>query len=297
MTKREFETAIDDFVLGRLSPADRQRFEAAMAADPALQDAVWQRRITWESEELLAEKALRAQIRQAFLENETGNSTPKNTKKWWPLLLVAAALAITGWLLFDAQTSKPVPSKQPDTAPSPTGQPHPVAPPPSQAPADSVPASLPPRPVAQQDNKSNYQVLALSAYQLPEQLTGTRGDTASDDTVSLAAAAFSQKNYRQVVRLLAVLPQSSKQEALSLRAHARFLMGNYAAAKTDFALLLDGGVYQRDAEWYGLLAALSQPSPNLKAALKQLDGIRKDVNHPYKDAAQALWIKVSALEN
>jgi hypothetical protein len=127
---------------------------------------------------------------------------------------------------------------------------------------------------------------------MPESLSGLRGQ--DGDAVSQAGTAFLDKKYRQVVQLLTPLPDDLQQEALALRAHAKFLAKEYKAAADDFAELEAGGIYRRDAEWFGLLAKMATGNFGKKELRKQLDAIRSNEKHPHKAAADALNEKASA---
>ena len=92
MKNEELYTRIEDYVLGRLPQPALRQFEAAMQDDPALAEAVKLQRMEWEAAELLAEKKLRAQIRQAMEEQLPANP-PSFFKKWGLPIALLALLA------------------------------------------------------------------------------------------------------------------------------------------------------------------------------------------------------------
>jgi hypothetical protein len=105
----------------------------------------------------------------------------------------------------------------------------------------------------------------------------------------MANKAFTEKNYRRVLQLLATLPADERQEALAIRAHAQFGAGRYADAARDFAELEKGGIYRREAQWFGVLAQMAAPGSDKGLWMKELESIRKDVSHPYQKEANILW--------
>ena len=131
----------------------------------------------------------------------------------------------------------------------------------------------------------------MASYRVPNSLTQTRGADAGD-TLGLAYTAFEQKKYARVQQLLAALPENDPQEALSLRAHAKFAIGQYAAARQDFKDLEAGGIYRREAQWFGMLAEMTLSGADKSTWTNTLQRIRKDPKHPYQKEAEALWKKV-----
>ena len=273
---------IEDYNLGRLKPPQLEQFEAAVATDPALATAVATQRAEWEMRELLAENALRAQIRQGFAEQPPSLWITRNWKWLLPVLL---CLGAAGFIFYR-------------NTPAPAGT-LPPAVPPSAVPADTVstpqvPPSAPPpqQPNDRDKNMPDPRIYAMAAYEIPESLSGMRGAN-TEDTLGLAQTAFAEKNYRKVVSLLAVLPPDERQEALNLRAHARFGLQRFADAARDFSELEKGGIYRREAQWYGLLARVATPSAKRNEWTKDLDAIRNDGTHPYRKQANDLWQRLN----
>jgi hypothetical protein len=273
---------IEDYNLGRLKPPQLEQFEAALANDPALANAVATQRAEWEMRELLAENALRAQIRQGFAERPPSLWITRNWKWLLPVLL---CLGAAGYLFY---RNTPAPAEA-----------LPPAVPPSAVPADTVstpqvPPSAPPpqQPNDRDKNMPDPRIYAMAAYEMPESLSGMRGAN-TEDTLGLAQNAFAEKNYRKVVSLLTVLPPDERQEALHLRAHARFGLQRFAEAARDFSELEKGGIYRREAQWYGLLARAATPSAKRNEWTKDLDAIRNDGTHPYRKQANDLWQRLN----
>ncbi len=272
-------TLIEDYNLGRLAPPLLEAFEAAMKTDAALAAAVQAHRVEWEAQEMLAENVLRAQIRQAFAEK------PPRTQHWllknwqWTALTLLF-LGIAGVLFFqktppEALPGNTTPSSLPtDTVPARD----------TLAPKPNVPELQPPQPL----DPRKY---AMAAYRLPDELTTTRGED-TEDTLAQANKAFIEKNYRRVLQLLATLPEDERQEALVIRAHAQFGAGRYADAARDFADLEKGGIYRREAQWFGVLAQMAAKGSDQKLWMKELEKIRKESGHPYRKQAEGLWGKI-----
>lgn len=277
--------SIEAYNLGLMSAEQAVQFEAAMQIDDELAAAVRAHRMEWEMQELFAENLLRAEIRQRFLEPPREPDIPPKNRSWltknWKYAL--PALLILGGAGFFIFKNTPAPTEAlPQNAPGPT------------APAPDTHQSAPPeKPIAQQPTldppATDSRRLALAAYRVPESLSGVRGTAGDTDTLTLASKAFSQKNYRRALLLLSKLPDDDQQEALSLRAHAHFGAGDFAAASRDFSDLEKGGVYRREAQWFGLLARMAAPGADKNLWMKELDSIRQQPVHPYQQQAERLW--------
>jgi len=272
---------IEQYNLGHLSAEQAAQFEAAMQADEGLAAAVRAHRTQWEMQELLAENLLRAEIRQRMAGQ---TNLPKATTGWtkyWkyglPALLLLGALA---FFIFK-KSGEQIPPVQQQPEPeiqAPKTEPAPV-------PENTVPKTQ--TPVAGAKKQPDPRQLAMANYRVPEGLTGIRGP-ADNDTLTLAAQAFTAKNYGRTLLLLSELPENDQQEALSLRAHAHFGAKNYVAAGRDFSALEAGGIYRREAQWFGLLSRMAAPGADKAALKKELEVIRQTANHPYREAAERL---------
>ena len=277
--------SIEKYNLGLLPAEQAAQLEAAMRTDEALAAAVRAHRAEWEMQELFAENRLRADIRQRFMESPPEPGIPKNHWNWlyrnWKYAL--PALLILGGAGFFIFKNTPAPTEAlPQNAPAPT------------APApDSRQPAPPEKPIAQQPvpdpPATDSRRLALAAYRVPEGLSGVRGAAGDTDTLTLASRAFAQKNYRRTLLLLSKLPDGDQQEALSLRAHAHFGAGDFAAASHDFSDLGKGGVYRREAQWFGFLSRLAMPGTNKDLLKNELDAIRQQAQHPYQKEAATMW--------
>ena len=274
---------IEDYNLGRLKPPQLEQLEAALATDAALAAAVATQRAEWEMRELLAENALRAQIRQGLSEQPPSRWITRNWKWLLPVLL---CLGAAGFLFYR-------------NSPARVDAPPPEVVPPVSVPADTVllPKTPPSAPPPQQPDPRDKvtpdpRIYAMAAYEMPESLSGLRG-ASTEDTLGLAQTAFAEKNYRKVVSLLAVLPPDERQEALHLRAHARFSLQRFADAARDFSELEQGGIYRREAEWYGLLSRMAAQGTDKNLLMRQLDTIRKQNGHPYREKAETLWRRLN----
>lgn len=273
---------IDKYHQGLLTNDEKVRFEAAMAADDQLVDAVRLHKIEWEAQELLAENLLRAEIRKHFDEYEA--SIPSNEEKRhkrlffnWKYLLpvfLTVILAVYFWV-----SRKPEPTP---TAPAPKDQPV----------QQEMAQQLPDTPVENLPDQrirpaAGLRKLALNAYQPPAGLSGVRGTT-DEDLLNRAARAFASKQYLNTIRLLDTIPEDGAQEALSLRAHARFGAGQYDTAAADFTALEAGGIYRREAQWFGLLARMAGPKADKSSLKRELEAFSRDKNHPYRQEAEQL---------
>jgi hypothetical protein len=282
-TQDNWYSHIEAYNLGQL-PADvKAQFEAAMQDDKALQTAVSTHRAAWEMQELMAENLLRAQIREQFEMLEAPSASGR--LNWWAnnwkyilTAMIVLIIAVYGILRTFKKTSESPAQILPQNAPVDTipSAPVPIAQTPVPVPVEKAPKA------------PSRRHLAMASYQIPGSLSGARGQN-DEDTLALATRAFFEKKYHLVLNLLKKLPENETQDALSIRAHAHFNAGNYAAASRDFIALEKGGLYRREAEWYGLLARLAMPNADPKAIELELDKIRQQRNHPYAEDAEKLW--------
>ncbi len=281
-TRENWYSYIEAYNLDQLPAELKAQFEAAMQADEALQAAVATQRMEWEMQELMAENLLRSQIREQF---ETMGAPHSGGQTWWTknwkyILTAVVVLIVAAYGILQQSQKTPespaqnLPENSPiDTTPSVR---IPIAQNPEKVPVEDAPKT------------PDRRQLAMASYRAPESLSGVRGQS-NEDTLALATKAFIDKKYKTVIRLLTKLPENETQDALSLRAHAYFNAGNYAAASLDFLALEKGGIYRREAEWFGLLSRLAMPNADQKAIVLELDKIRRQPNHPFAGDAEKLW--------
>ena len=276
---------IEKYNLGHLPAAQAAQLEAAMQADPELAAAVRTQRTEWEMQELLAEKLLRAQIRERMAEPPDVPEAPDAGRngwiKYWKYgLLLFLLLGALAFFVFK-KSGEQIPAIQQQPGPD------------MQAPKtdpDPVPENVAPQtttPVAGTKKQPDLRQLALASYRVPKGIAGIRGP-AENDTLTLAAQALAAENYGHTLLLLSELPENDQQEALSLRAHAHFGAKNFVAAARDFSDLEAGGIYRREAQWFGLLSRMAVPGANKAVLKKELEIIRQTANHPYREAAEKL---------
>jgi hypothetical protein len=276
---------IEKYNLGHLPAAQAAQFEAAMQADPALAAAVRTQRAEWEMQELLAENLLRAQIRERMAGPpdvpEATDTWRNRLIKYWkyglPVLLLLGAL----FFFVFKKSGEQIPAIQQQPEPemqAPKTEPAPV--PENTAPKTSTP-------VADAKKQPDLRQLAMASYRVPEGISGVRGP-ADNDTLTLAAQAFTARNYGRTLLLLSELPENDLQEALSLRAHAHFGAKNFAAAARDFSELEAGGIYRREAQWFGLLSRMAIPGADRIALKTDLGNILMIADHPYRNDAAIL---------
>lgn len=288
---------IEKYNLGHLSGTELEQFEADMRADPGLAQAVREHRTAWEVGELLAEERLREQIRARLPTAPSPPEEPtrlKSRKYALPALLLCLLGAAVFFMLKNKQDTAPhepaqnlpAPQNSPEKTPSEAQPPSPETQQPETAPKPSAP-------IAQAPKQPVLRTLALANYRVPDGLSGIRG-TDDGDLLSRAAQAFFEKKYTRTLDLLKNLPENDRQEALSLRAHAHFGAAHFAAAAHDFSDLEKGGVYRREAQWFGVLARLAANPTDGAAALRDLEAIVRDSTHPYQRPAEALKRAVSS---
>ena len=289
-TGKNWYSYIEAYNLGQLPAELKAPFEAAMRDDEALKAAVATHRTEWEMQELMAENLLRSQIRQQF---ETNGTPPGGGQHWWTknwkyilTAMIILIVAVYGILQTSKKTPETPAENQPQNSPVDTTTS-------AQVPIAQTPEAVP---VEDAPKTPDRRQLAMASYRIPESLSGVRGQS-DEDTLALATKAFFDKKYRMVVRLLTNLPEAETQDALSLRAHAYLNAGNYTAASRDFLALEKGGIYRREAEWYGLLARMAMPNVDQKVVALELDKIRRQPNHPFAGDAEKLWRALKQILN
>lgn len=289
MEEEQLDDRIEKYNLGHLSEAEAERFEAEMLANPRLAEAVREHRAAWEIGELLAEERLRARIRARFADAPPSpDLRPGRIRKFMLAVLLLLLGAAVFFVVRNRQNAAPAePSKNapapeilPEKTPGETTPPAPEQP-------KTAPSRAPEAPIAQTQKQPEMRRLALANYRIPDGLSGIRGADDSEN-LSRAAKAFFEKNYARTLDLLATLPENDRQEALALRAHAHFGSSHFAAAARDFSELENGGVYRREAQWFGILARLAADPAEEARALSDLETIIQNGKHPYRIHAEAL---------
>lgn len=277
MKPHEKEHLVRDYLLGKLNAADKQAFEAALAADAALaRETALQRAEMEAAETLLAEEA-----RQWFRawDAPPAPQPPVFAKKaFW-----AASLAVVGaasaWLFFSKTNAEPVPQPAPKMEQTPPAAP-PKSPPAPVAAAPKQPARRAP----------NYLALAEKFHQEPL-LANVRAGAAdtSASALSRAKAAYLAGDFAQALALADGAGEEQRQSAAFLAAHALFHLHRFSEAEIKFVALAEAGSrqYSHASAWGAALSGLANPARR-KAGLVRLDAILQQPEHPYFRQARAL---------
>jgi anti-sigma factor RsiW len=288
---------IEDYLQGKLPPAEAQEFEKDIAADPELAAAVKKHRFEQQGLEYLLEQELREKM-QAWKAEDSGASRPPRPRRPWWLLGLFALLAAG---LFIYLKKKPEPSllTPPAIEETPTGT--------SETPADEAPAA-PAGPVAEVPSSSTKpeapaprtaappdaraeQILAF--HELPEHYQGqVRSATPPPSPTALDAAlkAYEAGRYAEAIQLLRSGEMSD--DGRELLAHAYLKQGEYAQAARLFREMAQAGYsapVQDRMEWNLLLSLLlRQPSGNAEtqALLKKMAA--PENYHDYQAKAREL---------
>lgn len=287
-------TLIRSYILGELSSEELSLFEHQLNTSPIFAEEVRKQKTEWEMQELMAENLLRKQIEAKYENLPQVIEKPKSNYK---LIGIILSLLILGGLVYFL--IKP-PNKQPEIVPesqeSEINEPEQTQPiiTPNIEESDRIeevePTLSPSKEVIQyavENVKPNLRSLAISLYAIPAGLIGTRGED-EEDVLSKATGAFELTNYQEVLDLLTNLPEDENQEALLLRAHANFNLDLYEAASLDFKALEDGGIYRREAQWFGLLSEMAIDKESNEIWEPKLLQILETPTHQYIEQARTL---------
>lgn len=272
MSEMKLFEQIEDYLKNRLSPEERQAFEAEMAANPAIAEAVALHRdmmnaVDDQEEELMRrapnkdELDLRELMENAYEAFKDDNKedelpdAPSHTggkgKFYWFAALALLLVAIGGWWMQRSpvvQEAKVPPVKTDTIQPIAQSQNIPDTP----AIAPKVPPAT--NPVI---NKQDYAAVVRDVYAetpyAPGVLMNDSGDEPVENPLPNAIKAYSKNQFSEVVRLLQTVPEEGRTDALKLRAHAYFRQNRFDPAALDFEALTNSALYKKDAEWYLLL--------------------------------------------
>lgn len=293
---------IESYVNGSMDAASRSAFEAELRENPVLATETAVFKTEWEIREMLIENQLRNDIDAIYAQYQPQSvaaEKPRKKNLWWLVLIIALALVGTIYTLTlkDKVENQPENTNQQQEGyadeqidETPTELPESTEKEgvtvedevPIQKTETSTPAQTPVQKV-----KLDLSALALAAYESPEGLLASRG-TSSSENYDKAIDAFIARNYRDAADLLKTLPEDEEQEALALRAHASFKSSDFTRAIQDFQALKDGGIYRRDAEWYGLLARMAVKQGSRDVWKTELEKMANNPSHPYNKKAGKL---------
>jgi len=302
MNTNNWNETIDAYLAGKLSGAEKQSFEQAVATnnDLAMEFEIFKLENT--AKELLIEEDLRRQMDEweSAMPPATDQTSEKkngrNGYRWGGLgfLLVVAGLA-AWWLV----SKPPTPDMNKLPAHQPTLRTEEYVPPKSGSPVaeeEGKPTkNQPPKEEQSRIPKSNNRELLAMADELhdPYDASGVRGD--GEDTASViqkAAVAYTEKDFKKVVNLLQNPSEDDRTEALKLRAHAYFQLKSYSKAATDFKELTSSFSYKYNAEWNLLLSYLAQLPKQQAAFDTLLNQIVGNVEHPFNAQAKGLQARL-----
>lgn len=275
MNQNERHQSIRAYLLERMPAADREAFEAAMAADPVLaQDVALQLGEIEIGEMLLEEQArgwIAAHRRQRTAWGLFG------LKKQVVVTLLAATIALVlaaVWWFRTPETARDTPPVIAHQAPPP-----PVATAPN---GDTAPAQ-PVRPPA-----DRYLALARENFQEPPLHTlRTPAPANAASYYRQAEQAYSRGEYQHSLDLLAHTDSTQQQLTAFLEAHALFHLGRFQAAAGQFSFLIDSNSrqFRYDSEWGLALCRLAEKATRQKA-LDLLRSLAGQPDHPYAGRAQ-----------
>lgn len=289
----KFYEQMEDYLHGTLTGKELAEFEKAILSDADLAKSVAQHR---EMTQRLAALQLRNKVKSAL------NNAPAKAKKVsffasrtiWTMAATLTLLAAAIW--FFNQPSRPA---QQIAVEKPTETP------PAPAPAENAPIAEQTTPVpdknipAPKNEKPNRQLALAREFQIrpSSDMVRDAAQITEPGTVATpaqqAAEAFEKQNYRRVNELLSSEETvAGDPTARSLRAAARFELGQYMAAANDYDALKNSFQYKYEARWNYLQCQLA--SGKDAEVKKLLDAMVQDPSYPYHKKALELRNKLSA---
>lgn len=263
---------IESYLLGELADDELQAFEAALRTDEALVRSVAQHR------------EVMARLNALRLRNKVKSAIYPSLPSPSPITLqhivsvaLMLALGMAAIWFFTRPGKEPAPAPTPVVRPPASEATPPVQQP--NAPATQVP-NIPARPIAW---VRSYHVSMPAGF-----VREVSESHAEKSPATLAATAYAQQDYPQVIRHLATLDPADE-EGLALRANACFLLGRYTDSARDFRALEKSFQFKHEARWNFLLCQILLG--NDKEATIQLDQMLAEPDFPFLDKAKALKAK------
>ncbi len=260
---------IEGYLLGELAEGELAAFENALNSDTALAHSVAQHR---EMMGRLAALRLRNKVESAIAPQRIKPAPMYADRKFWALAASLILLVAAVW--FFNQPSQPeTPPRAPVETPAPKHE-------------EALPAK-------EKEKPAQLIAFAREFHEQPSQ-SFVRDATQQDDAAApktplqLAAKAYENKKYRLALKHLQLLSITEQdEEARYLRANARFQIGNFSGAASDFNELEDSFQFKHEARWNFLLCqiALGKTEP----AKTRLAAMVADEDFPFR--AKALELK------
>lgn len=296
-------TLIEDYLLGKLGAAEARAVEQRAETDAAFARELQLQSDIFMGIELYGEEKIKAAIAGVdksleaggFFEHRPpaarwGRGTFKHPYRISAAVIVLLCLGLGVWWWA---TRKPVP---PAAAHSPVA----ATPSPAAATETAIPRAAPAEPKtahrqAEPGQASAYLKLARAEWASPDFSNLRAAETAAPTLLTRSTAAFQQKDYAAVIRMLApVGPDDPNYWPVSeMYAHACFLDGKTAPAAERFRQIAGSGQlpFSERAEWYLLLCRLADWPRGKTEFDALLQKIRSDEGHPYFKKAEALKLQ------
>ena len=239
-------------------------------------------RLEHEAREALVAADLSAKMKQW---REQPNSPPDGGgASWLRILLLLLAFGGAAWWLWPKADEMPIHPQE-----IPTQQTAPI--PDQQSPPKPEPQQ--PTPMAQKPAANRYLALAQSQYKAPDFKTEIRGDAPkTQDALNDARQALADRRPGDALDALQNVPDAYKTDGDYLRAHALFGLKKYAEAAAVFGQLTGSIRYGEAAQWYEVLALLTDFEGNKSVVLSKLKAIFGDGGHAFQREAEELLLEL-----
>ncbi len=269
---------IEDYLRKQLSPEETTRFEADLAADPALQEQVNLHRLEREMRERMIRDQVRNQVRE-WRENQPPPQKKRPWEKWlWPLLAFVALIVAVGiwWLLSqsgqEGNRQVPVPHS------------------PLQIPSDTTGKTvLPPEQKKEQADISPSKSKPGTPLASAERVRQERRNFLDRDL-----AEWDVRGKKEIQIILdqygGLSPEDDQYEESRLKLGRAYLhTGNNVKAAEIFQYIMakytpGSKIFQR-AQWYQALILLNEYPANQAEISTLLQQIAKPDSHPYRGDA------------
>jgi hypothetical protein len=290
-----FFDQIDDFLTGKLAPADHAAMEKAILEHTDLAQEVGLRRLEFEVSESLIARDIRAQLAQLRQQTPAPAAAPATGNNRKKILITLFVLALAGLLAWSisrvSQRPSPPPVPPPSTIPPAPNDTLPAIQPTDAPQANTAPAPTPP--VASDYPKRL--ALATSVYSRPD-FEQVRGSAAAPDSFDMVLDAWHKTDYTTVQKAAAKISAQSPMYIKSryIQAHAFFLSRDYRRAAEVFGQVADSSMlpYSEEADWYVILALLSQKNVDQQSLRQRMKRILESPNHTYFEGCKRLSEKL-----
>lgn len=277
---------IERYLTGDLNGAALAEFEQALQSDSALAQSVAQHR---EMMQRLDALRIRNKVKAATqTQRQSSGQALYTRRKYWALAASFVLLAAAIWFFYQQGNPERSDWVEEPVPPSPAEQPIPA---PETAPLEQTPDAPP---SSTQANEKQSRQLALARTYLIQPSSSMIRDAAQQSDPSApksmaqqAAEAYEKRDFRKAADLLKNDSLIEQDDAIRfLRANARFQIGQFPQAASDFEALHQSFQFKHEARWNALICLLAQGKN--EQAEHQRKAMLQEEDFPFKGMATRL---------